>query len=338
MIMINRQSERGEVFGGITYSAVAKLYKRFANNVKEDRKLRKKLIGIEREMSNVPDYIGTSNQAPCEAIRGFDPLSVLKFCVKLLICTVACFTLYSCNWLPYQLYDEPTWIFQALGSSSELRLFIDFRRVMCRPFDPRKFIIFETPRCENIKKFQEVVVINSEGLVRRVSIVNGITFQAGNSDIFVVNDDFYLYQSEGMGQFVSLFKWKADHFELIPMDEADKILGEAASVKAINAHMKYSGWQVLSRYDTNYEPFQESFKWNNEEFRFSIEESRDSFSVSIRNLSNSQFEPIILEYSRNREIVKYGGQKLLNRLNESYMDNMQEGHVKPRYIKKKMME
>lgn len=43
----------GEVFGGITYSAVAKLYKRFANNLKEDRKLRKKLIGIEREMSNV---------------------------------------------------------------------------------------------------------------------------------------------------------------------------------------------------------------------------------------------------------------------------------------------
>ncbi len=43
----------GEVFGGITYSAVAKLYKRFTKNVEEDRKLRKKLIGIEREMSNI---------------------------------------------------------------------------------------------------------------------------------------------------------------------------------------------------------------------------------------------------------------------------------------------
>ncbi len=33
--------------------AKSKLYKRFVENVEEDRKLRKKLIGIEREMSNV---------------------------------------------------------------------------------------------------------------------------------------------------------------------------------------------------------------------------------------------------------------------------------------------
>jgi REP element-mobilizing transposase RayT len=43
----------GEVFGGITYSAVSKQYQRFTKELEGNRKLRKEIHGIERGMSNV---------------------------------------------------------------------------------------------------------------------------------------------------------------------------------------------------------------------------------------------------------------------------------------------
>jgi REP element-mobilizing transposase RayT len=43
----------GEVFGGISYSAVSKQYQRFTNELEGDRKLRRKVDWIERGMSNV---------------------------------------------------------------------------------------------------------------------------------------------------------------------------------------------------------------------------------------------------------------------------------------------
>jgi len=43
----------GEVFGGITYSAVSKQYQRFIKELKGNRKLKKEMHKIERGMSNV---------------------------------------------------------------------------------------------------------------------------------------------------------------------------------------------------------------------------------------------------------------------------------------------
>lgn len=43
----------GEVFGGISYSAVSKLYQRFTKELNGNRKLQRKIDGIERGMSNV---------------------------------------------------------------------------------------------------------------------------------------------------------------------------------------------------------------------------------------------------------------------------------------------
>ena len=43
----------GELFGGISYSAVAKTYQRFINHLREDKSLRRKVSEIENEMSYV---------------------------------------------------------------------------------------------------------------------------------------------------------------------------------------------------------------------------------------------------------------------------------------------
>jgi len=49
----NRQI--GEVFGGISYSAVAKIYQRFKKEMSGNRKLRKRVAAIERGLSHVKD-------------------------------------------------------------------------------------------------------------------------------------------------------------------------------------------------------------------------------------------------------------------------------------------
>ncbi len=51
--MINRKI--GELFGGISYSAVAKTYQRFLYHLKKDKSLRKTIVEIERKMSYVKD-------------------------------------------------------------------------------------------------------------------------------------------------------------------------------------------------------------------------------------------------------------------------------------------
>ncbi len=47
----NRQI--GELFGGISYSAVAKVYQRFSRQMEEDRRLKRKIDRIDRKMSHV---------------------------------------------------------------------------------------------------------------------------------------------------------------------------------------------------------------------------------------------------------------------------------------------
>ncbi len=46
-------SEIGDLFGGITYSAVAKSYDRINKKIKKNRKLKMKIGAIERELSKV---------------------------------------------------------------------------------------------------------------------------------------------------------------------------------------------------------------------------------------------------------------------------------------------
>ncbi|MBI4697768.1 MAG: hypothetical protein HY758_02330 [Nitrospirae bacterium] len=43
----------GELFGGISYSAVSKLYQRFTKELEGNRILQRKIDGIEKGMSNV---------------------------------------------------------------------------------------------------------------------------------------------------------------------------------------------------------------------------------------------------------------------------------------------
>jgi len=45
--------EIGEYFGGLSYSAVGKIKKRFSYKLVEDRSLRKSIKKLENEMSNV---------------------------------------------------------------------------------------------------------------------------------------------------------------------------------------------------------------------------------------------------------------------------------------------
>ena len=47
----NRQI--GEVFGGISYSAVSKIYERYKNDMQKNKKIRKQIDQIKRIMSNV---------------------------------------------------------------------------------------------------------------------------------------------------------------------------------------------------------------------------------------------------------------------------------------------
>ena len=46
-------NEVGEYFGGLSYSAVAKIKERFFSKLAKDRTLRKRIKKIERDMSNV---------------------------------------------------------------------------------------------------------------------------------------------------------------------------------------------------------------------------------------------------------------------------------------------
>jgi chromosomal replication initiation ATPase DnaA len=46
-------AEIGKMFGGISYSAVAKIKERFAREMEENRKLRKMAGKIDTELSNV---------------------------------------------------------------------------------------------------------------------------------------------------------------------------------------------------------------------------------------------------------------------------------------------
>lgn len=46
-------NEVGEYFGGLSYSAVAKIRQRFSDKLTRDRSLRKRIEKMDREMSNV---------------------------------------------------------------------------------------------------------------------------------------------------------------------------------------------------------------------------------------------------------------------------------------------
>jgi hypothetical protein len=152
---------------------------------------------------------------------------------------------------------------------------------------------------------QEVVVINSRGVQRRITIPEGkeVTFHENISRIFRQEDGFYLLRGSSMGWHGSIFKWEENHFRLLPLHAYGDFLKaqglEHSNVPefdpAIGRLTEKNNWKhLLAERLWILAPF--GFTWNGQRFEIIVRQEPTSTKLIIRSLQpGNQWEAVLLE-------------------------------------------
>ena len=213
--------------------------------------------------------------------------------------------------------------YQVLGNNDELWLFLDFPRMVKRPGS-----FWDTPRVIPIGRFQEVVVLDDNGLKKRirVSMKNGVTFHSNISHIFVYNENIFLHMGESMFSLNSIFRWDKDHFELLPFQKLEELVPGFKNMKSykidqqLDQYTNRYGWKYI--YDTN--SIESFIKWK--KWQITIDAFYKGNDMEVTIIMTSQRKknnPIILSYEKDYKIFNRKEYKKL--MSEKH----QEGHEKP---------
>ncbi|MGD9040181.1 MAG: hypothetical protein PVH82_11145 [Desulfobacteraceae bacterium] len=213
---------------------------------------------------------------------------------------------------PYKSYFTPGPV-QAIGNKNRLWIFLEFPRVV---HHPKSSCSWDAPSVYPEGHFQEVLIFNRTGLLKRsrVSLESGVTFHPNISEIFAGHDGMYLRKGQSASYRRSIFRWKTDHFELLPFSASEQIflsLGISENSRenypkasnAFEALTVKNGWEKV--FSETY-AVESNFVWQG--FKVSIDEmesTKDYFELAISFSSRrKRVEPILLRYDREYEEYK----------------------------------
>lgn len=208
---------------------------------------------------------------------------------------------------------------QVLGNDTELWIFMEFDRIAAK-----KGLIYDAPSVYPVGHFQEVVILNKDGMKRRIEIKtknnkDGVTFHPNNAIIFFHQEDIYLYKLESMYYIESLFKWHKDKgfFKLMTIKEGDAFLKHNISnssfyerIQEIKHISEKYGWKI---YYKSRQMGDDTFSWENK--NISISDIGDDHFYGITILSENPMNdfPIILKYEHKNVMINKREFKKLSR-------------------------
>ncbi len=216
---------------------------------------------------------------------------------------------------PYLTWDRCGPI-QIVAGPDEAWCFLQVDHVVLRPGS------LASPPSITMGHFQEVVVLSKSGSEKRIrgSIPDGVSFHPNSYYIFRRNDDFFLYESFSMNTHRSVYKWRDDHFDLLPLDESESILRseDLHTIDPIEVDQlpRHSGWERIS-HDRGWLWFSldpAKFRWQGRTFEIHHIEEKNVAKVRIRCLGESPWQEDLLQYdSTRRELSRKQYQALRDR-------------------------
>lgn len=219
---------------------------------------------------------------------------------------------------------------QVLGNDKELYFFIDINKIAKRGYS-----VSDAPTTYPIGHIQEILVLNSSGLVKKIYVdidkEKGVSFHPNNVAIFNDNNQFYVYSGEAQTSYDSIFKWneKEKRFVILPLKESNAFLKKLGISESLNFGerqdvvfnlSKKSGWDFYFSQTTMDE---DNFKWNGIDLSLKVKKNKDDFNIIIDCAEKRKGFPIILTYPIKPITVD---KKTLDS-----MSNFEYGHPKPWY-------
>lgn len=193
---------------------------------------------------------------------------------------------------------------QILAGPEEVWCFIQVDRWVRRPG-----LIVEP---KNIAQghLQYVVALNEEGVKRRtsVSIPNGIDFHPNLSFIFHGNGDTLLYEGDSMGTYRSVYRWRGDHFELLPLTLSESLLHHEGLDKLVPAGIDIpstrENWTCLCQTRQLWsEPVE--FVWHGRTFELHQVHRRSSSSLIVRCQGEKPWEAELVAWDSDEKPLSW---------------------------------
>jgi hypothetical protein len=216
---------------------------------------------------------------------------------------------------------------QIIGNQNEIWIFLELDRIVSQN---KSF--YDTPSSYPIGHFQELLILNQNGLRERVKIKGkedkcGVTFHPNNSLIFNKNGIDYLYSFPSMYYQESLFKWnmESQSFDILSLQKGVSFLKKYFNfdsynekIYAMNKASVDNGWVPIYS-DSNIG--NDFFIWNNKSFTISVHDQDNFFDIVIKTREKSEGYPIVLRYKKESKTLTT---KEVERLSRE-----EKGHPKP---------
>jgi hypothetical protein len=194
---------------------------------------------------------------------------------------------------------------QVFGNKHEVWLFLEFERRV--KMEGPACAYYDTPRVYSHGHFQEIIIVNKQGLKKRIRIAKkdgkeGVSFNSLNSQIFEYNGNIYLYSVPSMYYRESLFKFDEHdkRFDLLRVEEGDIILNKISPstlwsdrVKKIY-EIREKG--TFKRYYSDRWIGDDTFTWQGMQFEISTFDDKPYFKVKIAINKPNKNYPIVLTY------------------------------------------
>lgn len=158
---------------------------------------------------------------------------------------------------------------QIVGGPYEAWCFVEVRRMVRRPG------VLVEPKVINLGHSQEVIAFTPDGMKERIaiSIQDGVTFHHNIGRVFWLNEAFYLFQGFSMNVHRSVYRWRGDQFELLPLAESEELLKmhglDASGPQDIEPFPDFDGWERVFA-DRGRLITQNEFAWKRMTFRIEI--------------------------------------------------------------------
>ncbi len=194
---------------------------------------------------------------------------------------------------------------EVFGNKHEVWIFLEFKRKV--KLGGPACAYYDTPRVYPHGHFQEIIIVNKQGLKKRIRIAKkdgkeGVTFNANNSRIFEYNGKIYLYEIPSYYYRESLFKFNEhdNRFDLLSIEEGDRILDKICPSclwrDRLEKIYEIRRRGTFKHYYSDLWIGDDSFAWQGIQFEISTFDDKPYFKVKITINKPNKNYPIVLTY------------------------------------------
>ena len=194
---------------------------------------------------------------------------------------------------------------EVFANKDEAWFFLEFERRVEREGSACTY--YDHPRVYPVGHFQEVIIVNKQGLKKRIRIAKkdgkeGVTFNANISTIFEYNGNIYLYSGPSMSYRESLFKFNEHdkRFDLLPIEKGDTILNKICPSclwrDRLEKIYEIRKKGTFKHYYSDLWIGHDSFTWQGIKFEISTFDDDPYFNIKIAINKPNKNYPIVLTY------------------------------------------